>query len=153
MANSLERFENQLQGWIELNADRIGGKWELSSLAHLLVRTMENHLTKSTQGELMAPVGFIIRVNPISIQKWSNADEWLSKLTLVLQQVAVENNISFRSKPSLRIQPDPSQIPGKMDVTIEEPISFTDTVAIQVSNLKDAKSESAIKSTQNIFID
>jgi hypothetical protein len=152
MANSLERLENQLQGWIELNADRIAGEWELSSLAHMLVITMENHLTESPRGELMAPSGFLIHMNPNSVKKWSAAEEWLSKLTLALQQVAIENNISFPSKPFIRIQSDPSKKPGKMSISVEKPPSLTDTAAIPVANLESTKPDSSSDFRQSYLL-
>jgi hypothetical protein len=117
MKNPLDQIEARLQALIESSALLLPGDAPRPSLAHLLVEAMRSHLHDDGTGGLAAPGLYFIRVNPQTLQQWSDAELQLSSL---LQESAIDAGITFTTLPAIRLSVDPRLSPQEIQIEVQE---------------------------------
>jgi hypothetical protein len=77
-------------------------------LATRLALALQETITQNTDGIFSVPSLFTIYLNPQNLHLWKNQQELLQRLSIVLNEAALEQNVRFVVPPSIHLDEDAS---------------------------------------------
>jgi len=139
LEDKLGRLESRLQNIFEGSADRLFQTTNPpKKLAHSLIEAMKDGIKPGAKDGLFAPNQFIVQVDPEQADIWQTSPDFLDKLTTMLGETAAEEGISFKSAPTIRIQPNPRLTAGEIRVNAQfEEVELPQTAAMEIISDED----------------
>ncbi|MFC2053873.1 FhaA domain-containing protein [Chloroflexota bacterium] len=134
LEDKLARLESRLQNIFEGSADRLFQTAKPpKKLAHSLIEAMKDGIQPGANDGLYAPNQFIVQVDPDQADRWQTSQDFLDKLSTMLQETAAEEDLRFKSTPIIRIQPDPRLTAGEILVNAQfKDLDLPQTAAMEI---------------------
>lgn len=134
MKSRLDLIEARLQALIESSALILPRENIQQILAKRLVAALQDSFVLREDGGFSAPSIFVIHLNPQALPEWQSQQELLNKLAMVLQEIAVEEEVQFDIQPIITLEEDNSLPVDDFSITSEFPSAHRGaTEAIQLN--------------------